>query len=465
MRQPLIGLSLIAAVLMVAGCPAGSLTPAPKATAESTVGANRTAAVGSIVTGKVIAPANVVHILGQNNASILNQNNAAILSDGGLLYRTQQAQPERLLAGAEVYLANEANQPIPGLKPVTSDEQGRYTIKNVPAGFTYKVVVKFKTSKGAEGTLMTLTKSSSLGATADLNAYTTLVTAAVTENLKGSLGEVNLGRYGNAVTITQQNLKDAQLPNWADFSKVLDRVRALEQEVAALKTELTQLRQDFDMAMADAKKRDAEQQAQIDALLKQSPAPVPPSPAPTAAVPPIVTNPAVDFGTVQDSSGWHYRAWTGTSAIPLTYRASDQMWIVPTDEFARVHRVRGDARVVTLHPGHMHDGGMVWKAPRAGVLTIKGTATMPSYTAARVGQPSVDGATLLIHHGTLDSPRGTQLLTHTFQPDEQPFAIDKTVPVAAGEVVSFWVNRIDGSAHDTMLLDVQLNLDGQATAP
>jgi hypothetical protein len=96
-------------------------------------------------------------------------------TEGGNVYGLQQLA-ERPLAHAQVVLADVAGNPVPGVKPVMTDAQGKFRFERVPAGITY--VVQAVARKG--GKVAHIKGLAEAGAApVALDAATTLATSDV----------------------------------------------------------------------------------------------------------------------------------------------------------------------------------------------------------------------------------------------------------------------------------------------
>lgn len=268
----------LAATTLLAGCPAAPTAAEPgKKPAASKQATTKTATTGeavrALVTGVFSVP---TPLLGSYaGGKVLVNNGGSIVAAGGLnaVGDTKAsygllAVPASPLAGAKVYLADAGGSPIPGIDPVTTDEKGAFTIPEVPAGYSFVLVAEAATTGGETATYQTLVKSSELGATANVDAASTLVTAAVVKGLSGGdLGEVNPARFQTARQTAHANLQAADLPDFTDRAAVVAKIDALIAQVDELKASIDLLRQDIQDIKASL--------AEIEAKLAQRPAPPP----------------------------------------------------------------------------------------------------------------------------------------------------------------------------------------------
>lgn len=256
-------LLLIGALLALPGCvinvPTGS---------EPTGTANVTQ--GKVLTGKVIAPSSVIAAGGAN---AIAAGGANAIAAGGANWRVL-AVSEAALTGSEVYLADAAGNRVPSVAPVTTDDQGRYTFANVPAGHTFVVACKAKTKDGKDATLQTLAKSSELG-----TAATTMVTAAVVSGQGGSLANFNPVSFQTAAEATSRNLTDANLPDFSSRTAILAKMDELAQSIGEIKTALGEIKQE----LAEIKSSLKDVHGKLDQLLAKPGAGAQPAPGGTSS--------------------------------------------------------------------------------------------------------------------------------------------------------------------------------------
>lgn len=285
----------LAAALALSACnlnvPASTLSQG-KQPAQPDAGASQNAVASAKIVGSVMAPAGVIAAGGGNVIAAGGDNviapgggNAIAVSGGNFAGdRHVMALGENPLANAEVFLANAAGTPYP-IDPVKTDDKGNFTLPAVPAGFTFMVAAKVKTKDGKDATLQTLVKSTALGATAKVDASTTLVTTAVVAGRGDALGNFNEVTFKNAVEATSSQLTADTLPDLADKTAMLAAMTRLETDVAAIKLSLDELKKD----LAEIKTSLDDLNAKIDQLSKQKqPQPMmPPPPMSGHAAPPM----------------------------------------------------------------------------------------------------------------------------------------------------------------------------------
>ncbi|MDB5100573.1 MAG: hypothetical protein JWM80_4994 [Cyanobacteria bacterium RYN_339] len=279
--RPLVTTSALALACVLAGCPS-KLVTGPAATGSTAPGTGLTqpavvtptAASKAVVTGTLSVPAGIV-AAGAGNIVASGAGNIVASGAGNL--RGLLDVKVSIVAGAKVYLADAAGNPIPNLASVKTDANGKFTIPDVPPGFTFMVAAEAKTKDGKTATFQTLTKSTELGATADISPSTALVTAAVVRDLKnGDLGSFNPSAFRTAAETTAKNLAEDKLPDFSSRADVLAKMDVLIAAVGELKQSLDQVKQD----LADIKQSITDLQKAIETQ-KSQPTAAPGQPTPT----------------------------------------------------------------------------------------------------------------------------------------------------------------------------------------
>jgi hypothetical protein len=296
MNRRLCALALTLPLLAVTACnnsappstPASAPTSAPTAAPTTEVKPAQAKAT-SVITGTALGPVNhvgrVIPVGGANvvasggsNVVPVGGGNVVPVGGGHAIFpaigqlRRVQAVQESPLANATVFLADAGGNPYPGLASTTTDAQGKFTFNEVPAGYTFMVVVAAQDqSRGKEVTLQTLVHPTELGATTNIDTSTSLVTLAVTQGQSG-LGEFNAAAFRTATEATAKQLKAEDVPDLSDRSAILAKVDQLSQSIAELKQALDDVKQD----LKDIK----DQLDAINQKLSASPSPTP-TPAPT----------------------------------------------------------------------------------------------------------------------------------------------------------------------------------------
>lgn len=209
---------------------------------------------GGVVTGTFSVPAQLVGQYagvipaGAGNVVPVGGGNVIAAGSGNLLGSTRHllALNQTAVGGAKVYLADAGGNAIPGLPSAKTDSSGHYTIANVPAGYDFVVAASVSTTDGKTATYQTLVKSSSLGATANIDASSTMVSAAVLQSQQGSdLGDFNAATFETARQTTDAHLSDSALPDFTSRQDVTAKVDALASTVTELKGQIDTLQQDI----------------------------------------------------------------------------------------------------------------------------------------------------------------------------------------------------------------------------
>lgn len=252
--------------------------------------------VKSIVTGVVKAPAGII---GPNGGQVIptgggnvvgNAGGNVIPTGGGNLFLPREAPglrrllavTEAPLANAAVFLADAAGNAYPNVAGTTTDAQGRFTLPDVPPGFTVTVVVRgYDEARKKDVTLQTIVKTSELGASTSIDTASSLVTLAVLEGTS-EIGDVNAAAFRTATEATARSLTDADVPDLSDRTAILAKVEALAETIAELKAALTEIRED----LSDIKASIEEINDKLGAPQQQAGGFPPPPPRPGAQQPP-----------------------------------------------------------------------------------------------------------------------------------------------------------------------------------
>jgi hypothetical protein len=410
-------LTLLAAAAFAAGCPAG----VPPIQQPSQAPLVRKQTVGSVVTGRLLAPSNVIasdgaSVIASDGASVVSSGGLVIASDGasviatgGLNYRAvQQAGTEVRVANAEVYLADASGEPIPGLPTVKTDANGIYTIPKVPAGYSYMVVARVALKQGDPARLTTLVRSTAQGVTAPISGESTLAATGVTRSFSGALGEYNPARFTEAIQLVRANVSGAGPINWASLTEVAAKIDQLEKRVGALESAISELRmqvQRIEKSLEELKADVAQIKDQKDEkppVSTPSSPPVTPSASPAASASPVPNDPnhyslpAQFVPKVAQSGfpvgGWTYMSVPDPSAPPASppppsytffvwgvhANAKVEAYIDPQPGPALVYAREG--RMV-VHPGAGRPTLINWRAPGPGTVSLK----------AKI-DPSINGA-------------------------------------------------------------------------
>ncbi len=279
---------LVLPVLLLGCAPTPSATRGGgTTTAAASPKPKRTAAAlpkdATLIMGRISAPAGIVaagagNIVGNAGGNIVAAGAGNMVAAGGLNLVApggyDLAPTRRLLglsqvplAGTEVFLADAAGDPYPGIAPVKTNGSGQFEFKAVPKGYTYMVIARCKTAGGKPARLQTLAKAGDLGATANVDVGSTLVTTAMVAGAAGGLGDLDVDKLKRAVILTATHLDAKHLPDLADPVAVLAVMRGLEASVAELRATLDDLRR----AVGELKASVTELDGKIATLAEQVP--------------------------------------------------------------------------------------------------------------------------------------------------------------------------------------------------
>jgi Ca2+-binding EF-hand superfamily protein len=150
---------------------------------------------------------------------------------------------EKPLANAEVFLADAGGNAIPGIASVKTDASGKFNFPDVPKDFTFVVAAKAKTKEGKPALLQSLAKPGALGASVEVSAASTLVTAGVVDG--NDLGEFNPATFKTATESTRKQLTEADLPDLSDRAACVKRIGELANKVQELGAAISQIKKDM----------------------------------------------------------------------------------------------------------------------------------------------------------------------------------------------------------------------------
>ena len=252
---------LTACALAALGCQGlpVSQAPADPATAEA---ARRTPPTLQLtaITGVVMGPV----------GRIVSSNAAGIVSTNAGSYRLLAVE-EAPLANVEVQLVDADGEAIEGLQPATTDAEGRYRIDRVPVGHTVILQARAQAvGSDRPALLRTLVRTSEENSEAAISAATTLVTAALVDEQKPSLGAFDPQAFAALARATAQELRPQDLPDFTVPSAVKARIEQLAAARQSLKNSLAEARTELQQApeaVADLQ----EQLRQRDAMPAQPP--------------------------------------------------------------------------------------------------------------------------------------------------------------------------------------------------
>jgi len=153
------------------------------------------------------------------------------------------------------------------MAPATTNRSGQFEFAAVPKGYTYLVVARCTTAAGKPARLQTLAKVGELGATANIDFGSTLVTTTMVAGGSGGLGNLDVDKLKRAITLTGEHLDETKLPDLADPAALLATMKGLEASVAGLAESLADLRREVGALKASV----AELDGKIATLAKQVP--------------------------------------------------------------------------------------------------------------------------------------------------------------------------------------------------
>jgi hypothetical protein len=257
--------STLALLLGAAGCAAVVVPPT-----ESVIrGGGIKPIVVMALSGSVTAPAGVVaagggNVIAAGSGNLIGQagGNVIAAGSGNLTSRVVLGLAESPLAGAEVFLADAAGKPIPGLQTTRTDAQGRYQLFNVPKGYTFVISVRVKTAAGKDAALQTLTRPAGRSVMADVSTATTVLTAAAV-NGQADLGALDSAKFAAAAAQARTRMGDAATLDLADRAQLLAEVDRMQQADPALKPMVAAVRaslQDTSVSLEALKKQLAARQ-------------------------------------------------------------------------------------------------------------------------------------------------------------------------------------------------------------
>lgn len=306
MRRRLIAAPLLVALFAASGC---AEVPAPPPT-ESVIRSGIRPEVVSSLSGLVIAPAGAVaaggaNVISAGGSNVISAGGSNVISSGGgnLAARALLAVSEKPLAGAVVYLADAAGEPIAGLSPALSDSRGRFQFFNVPKGYAYVLATRIKTAAGKEVALSTMARIGDGSALADLSAASSVVTSAAVAGLT-DLGALDLARFEAALEAVSQRLGGEAPPDLGDRAAVDAFFQRLQQADPSLKPLLDTVRQSLKdtaaVSLEALKKQLAAETRPVGANLQPAaprPTPTPGTPTPEPLPAPVTATPATPAPT------------------------------------------------------------------------------------------------------------------------------------------------------------------------
>ncbi|MEB3197402.1 MAG: hypothetical protein VKP62_09390 [Candidatus Sericytochromatia bacterium] len=253
-------------IFSVAALTACRVTVTPPETSESKLGAARPRAAAARVQyvpvrGTVRIPSGLavgagVKLVSDRGLGLISDRGISLISPAGF----QGARTTyRLLAldtvaveGARVILTDAAGQSLPEVAPVRTDAGGEFSLPRVPAGLSFVVAAEVPTFGGAAATFRSLIRTTKPEIQTRLDPATTLVTSNLVEELGGKpLGDFDPARFQEASESTAQSLVATKLPDFTDATAVSRAMKALLNEVATLRSQVTMLEAALAKALPD----------------------------------------------------------------------------------------------------------------------------------------------------------------------------------------------------------------------
>ena len=201
--------------------------------------------------GMNLVAAGGMKLVAAGSGNLVAAGSMNLVAAGGMNYALQAAT-EQSLGGVVVFLCDGLGRPIAGLPPVSTDDQGRYAIPEVPMGFTLVVnaLVPYQDGRRA---LMTALVRSGRPDEVEVDAASTLTAIRAASIRKdGQLGEFEAALFRSAVGDVRAHLTDANLPDYRDVDAVGRRAAEVEGQVAGLGGKLEALRSTLAQGPASA---------------------------------------------------------------------------------------------------------------------------------------------------------------------------------------------------------------------
>lgn len=417
----------LACSLLLTAC-AGAPPAAPGAADGSggTASVRRaTPAATAVLEGRVTAPANVLggakligldgaSLVGADGASLVGADGASLIGQDGASLRAGRgvlAVAERGLAGAEVVLADAKGKPLPGVKPATTDADGRFKLVGAPAG-AFRLQAGVRTARGV-ARLEAMVRPDVRAAGAEVSAASTLVARLVAAAPKAAA--MDMARWSEAVEACAQALDDGMLPDWGDPAGVDRAAKAAMARSAAMRPVIAAIARDTGMDLDAMVAPPAPSTVPAASPVAASPvpsasaastapaaapsAPASPTPAPVATV--EYHDPRVEFRkTEAEASAWTYYWLDGPVPRPMTALAANASWVGGTE--TRPDDLVGYCTVFLEGPSFVLDpsttklegAAAAWTTPVAGTARVVGYVDMNAHTT--------NGATFSVRNGDVE---------------------------------------------------------------
>ncbi|MDB5097817.1 MAG: putative low-complexity protein [Cyanobacteria bacterium RYN_339] len=225
----------IALAAVLAGC-AGQ-NPSKGGDGGGTI-ANHLSVRTAVLAGLAQAPASLIAnnsggVVANNGGTLVANNSSGVVSNHGGTFRLQAAEAWKPVPGAPVNVLDANEQPIAGLKGVTTDASGHFSATNVPAGAVVTVQIKV-------GSVTLTTLAVADGTKCQVDPASTVATARMREQFKdnpGAMAHASLAGFTALVASVQTALQtddvEVKLDSPAAISQVFAAVVAKHPEIAA----------------------------------------------------------------------------------------------------------------------------------------------------------------------------------------------------------------------------------------
>lgn len=210
----------IALAALVTGC-AGQ-APSTGGGEGKTV-ANRLSVRTAALAGVAQAPASVVsnaggQVVSNGGGTLVSNNSGGVVSNGGASFHLAAVEPWKAVPGAPVTVLDVEEQAIAGVKPVTTDASGRFSVADVPTGSVVTVQVKV-------GDVMLTSLAQADGSKVQVDPASTLATAELRVLYKdnpGALARASLTGFTALAAAVQEVLAKEEVELKLDSPAALE---------------------------------------------------------------------------------------------------------------------------------------------------------------------------------------------------------------------------------------------------
>ncbi|MDB5097816.1 MAG: Pentapeptide repeat protein [Cyanobacteria bacterium RYN_339] len=215
-------------VALLAGC-AGRAPIATTADQQIGVVSARLPVRLASLQGTALAPATLLAnnssgLVSNNSGGVISNAGAAVVSNHGGTFRLADAESWTAVPSAQVVALDARRKPIPGVKAVTTDGSGRFTLENVPSNVVVTVQITTATV-----TLSGLCKAD--GTKTEVNPATTVATEHIRAHFEGNeaaLAHVPLEQFRqftiSVQAVLQQDGVTIPLATVEDAGKGFDKI-------------------------------------------------------------------------------------------------------------------------------------------------------------------------------------------------------------------------------------------------